>query len=151
MPEITPQQFLDALPHAKALSMRLDGVEDGKVRLSMPYDARLIGDPATGVMHGGAVFALLDTASGIAATLHPGSLGGTATLDLRVDYMRSATPGQRIRAEAFCYNLTRTVAFLRAVATDDDESRPVATATGAFTNSPGIIKKVMQPGSEATA
>lgn len=134
-PSFTPQQFLDALPHARALSMRLDGVsEDGRVTLSMPWDARLVGDPATNVLHGGAVYALMDTACGIATTLHPQSSGSTATLDLRIDYMRPATPGQRIRAEAFCYNMTRTVAFIRVVATDDDDSRPVATANGAFTN-----------------
>ncbi|GGE15233.1 uncharacterized domain 1-containing protein [Gemmobacter megaterium] len=137
----TPQQFLDALPHARALSMRLDSVtEDGHVTLSMPWDARLVGDPATGVLHGGAVYALMDTACGLAATLHPNSSGGTATLDLRIDYMRPATPGQRVRAEAFCYNMTRSVAFIRAVATDDDTARPVASATGAFTNEPSRRK-----------
>lgn len=130
----TPQQFLDALPYARALNLRLEGVEDGRVMISMPYDARLVGDPVTGVLHGGVVFALLDTAAGLAATLHPASAGGTATLDLRVDYMRPATPGQRIRAEAMCYNVTRSVAFIRATATDDDSTRPVASANGAFTN-----------------
>lgn len=130
----SPQQFIEALPFAHALDMRLDGIEEGRVLMSMPYDPRLVGDPATGVLHGGVVFALLDTAAGLAATLHPASGGGTATLDLRLDHMRPATPGQRIRAEAFCYNMTRSVAFVRAVATDDDSSRPVATASGAFTN-----------------
>ena len=47
--------------------------------------------------------------------------------------MRAATPGQRIRAEATCYHITRSVAFVRAVALDDDVDRPVATATGTFT------------------
>lgn len=134
MRAVTPQHFVDALPHAQALNMRLEEVGEGRCVLSMPYDPRLVGDPATGVLHGGAVYALLDTASGLAATLHPASSGGTATLDLRIDYMRPATPGQRIRAEAICYNMTRTVAFIRATATDEDPSRPVATATGAFTN-----------------
>ena len=134
MAELTPQTFLDALPHAQALNMRFEAVEDGKVTISMPYDPALVGDPVTGVMHGGAVYALLDTACGIAVTSHPESGGGTATLDLRIDYMRAATPGQRIRAEASCYNTTRTVAFVRAIAYDDNSDKPVATATGAFTN-----------------
>jgi len=134
MKSVTPQDFFDSLPHVRAMNMRLDEVSDGRCVLSMPYDPRLVGDPATGVLHGGAVSALLDTASGLATTLHPGSSGSTATLDLRIDYMRPATPGQRIRAEAICYNMTRTVAFVRATATDEDNARPVAVATGAFTN-----------------
>ncbi len=127
------RQFVEAIPHARALGMRIDDIGEGRCLLSMDYDLRFVGDPATGVIHGGAVFALLDTACGAAVMLHPAAPAGTATLDLRVDYMRPATPGQRILAEAVCYNMTRTVAFIRANARDEDAGRPVATATGAFT------------------
>ena len=41
------RKFIEALPHAQALGMRLEELGDGRAVVSMPYDARFIGDPAT--------------------------------------------------------------------------------------------------------
>ena len=125
--------FIEAIPHSKALGMRLDELASGTAEISMPYDVKLIGDPATGVIHGGAVSALMDTCCGAAVMCHPEASAATATIDLRIDYMRGAAPQQRITARATCYHVTRSVAFVRAFAYDEDRENPVATATGAFT------------------
>ena len=127
------RQFIEAIPHSRALGMSLEEIGDGVAIISMPYDECFVGNPATGVIHGGAVSALMDTCGGAAVMSHSDAPEGTATIDLRIDYMRAATPGQRIRARAECYHVTRSVAFVRATALDDDDDNPVAAATGAFT------------------
>lgn len=127
------KQFIQTIPHASALGMDLTQIGDGEAEICMPYSEQLVGDPKTGVIHGGAVSAVMDTCCGAAVMSHPEAPAGTATIDLRIDYMRPATPGQSIRTQAQCYRVTRSVAFVRATAYDDDSENPVATATGAFT------------------
>lgn len=125
--------FITELPYARALGVQLLGVGPGWAELAMPYRADLVGDPATGVMHGGAVSALMDTTCGAAVMSHPDAGPATATLDLRIDYMRGARPGQTVRTRAECIRVTRSIAFVKATAHDDDPETPIAMASGAFT------------------
>ncbi|MFN3259792.1 MAG: PaaI family thioesterase [Pikeienuella sp.] len=122
----------ELFPHASALGMTLETLADGRLVAAVPYDERLIGDPATGVIHGGVVTTILDTGCGLAAVMKLSGKAGVATLDLRIDYMRPSKPGHPIRATCECYRLTRSVAFCRGIAWDEAEEDPVASATGAF-------------------
>ena len=132
-PSDIAQQFATFLPHCKALNMRMDLLEPSQATMSMPYDKRLIGDPETGVIHGGAMSALMDTCGGASVFMHPENAGASVTLDLRIDYMRPAKPGERIFAQSHCFHATRTVAFVRVTAwAGDKKDEMVATATGAF-------------------
>nr|WP_319247464.1 PaaI family thioesterase [uncultured Celeribacter sp.] len=127
------RQFIEALPHCDALGMALETIGQGEAEIIMPYREDLIGDPETGVIHGGAVSALLDTCAGAAVMSHPKAGLATATLDLRIDYMRAAKPGATIAAHAICYHMTRSVAFVRVSANDGTSDVPVAAGTAAFT------------------
>ncbi|MCA8878898.1 MAG: PaaI family thioesterase [Rhodobacteraceae bacterium] len=127
------RQVMGNLPYCRALGIEIVDLGPGWAELVIPYRDDLIGDPATGVLHGGAVSALMDSTCGTAVICHPDGGVGTATLDLRIDYLRGATPGQALRARAECIRVTRTIAFVRGTAHDDDTGSPVATATAAFT------------------
>jgi uncharacterized protein (TIGR00369 family) len=127
------RQFIKAIPYSQALKMECVELGDGYAVFEMPYSEELIGDPRTKVIAGGAVSALMDTCCGAAVISHPSNPGGTATIDLRIEYMRPASPGQRLRTRAECYHITRSVAFVRATTFDEDPQNPVATAAGSFT------------------
>ncbi|MDP1630630.1 MAG: PaaI family thioesterase [Caulobacter sp.] len=122
----------EGTPHAAALGMKTLSLDRDGAVLFAPYNEKLIGDPETGVIAGGVVTALLDQACGQAVHAAMEEFKVIATLDLRIDYMRPAEPGKDIYAKAFCYKVTRSVAFVRAVAYDADPDDPVAAAQAAF-------------------
>ena len=69
---------------------------------------------------------------GLAVQLALDGTRAIATLDLRIDYQKPATPGLDIKAHAICYRVTRSIAFVRATAYQESEDAPVATATACF-------------------
>ncbi|MBT9444616.1 MAG: PaaI family thioesterase [Hyphomonadaceae bacterium] len=121
-----------ATPYARALGFEVVSVGEGRATMKTPYRKDVIGDPETGVIAGGVITALLDHVCGAAVMAALAERQSIATLDLRIDYMRGAEPGRDILAEAHCYKLTRSVAFVRAVAYEDGPDNPVANAAGAF-------------------
>ena len=131
------------IPHNKALGLRMTELERARATFVLPYDAKLIGNPDTGVLHGGAITALLDACSGASVFAALAEWSSIATLDLRIDYLRAGEPGKAITARAHCYRLTRNVAFTRAVAFHEDEADPIATSMGTFMlgTKPGGAKK----------
>ena len=124
--------LINGIPHSGDIGMRLHYAEEGVAILSVPWSEGLVGDPVTGVLHGGVVTALLDTACGAAVMSVKERLASTATLDLRIDYMRPARKGERILCRAECYRVTKSIAFTRATAYHATEEDLVATASGAF-------------------
>ena len=100
--------------------------------LALPYQPALVGDPATGVLASGPILALMDMAASVAVWLKLDAFKAHATLDLRIDYLRPARPGQTVIGRAECYRITRSVAFVRGQAHDGDPADPLAHVAGTF-------------------
>lgn len=126
------QRFIDSVPHNRALGMEVVSMEPAGAVFRLPYRPDLVGNPETGVLHGGVVTALLDACSGAAVFAALPRMVPIATLDLRVDFLRPAQPGRPLLAHATCYRITRNVAFTRAVAYHDDREDPIASSAGTF-------------------
>lgn len=126
------KRIMSHVPWAKALGFELTGIEKGRAFAKVDWRENLVGDPDTGVIHGGVLTALLDNLSGVCINTALKEPKSMATLDLRIDYMRPAEKGRTILAEAECYHVTRNVAFTRAWAYHETRERVIATAAGTF-------------------
>jgi len=125
-------KYVGFIPHVAELGMSVVHAARGMAIMKLPYQDRLIGNPETGVIHGGVVTTLIDTVCGLATITAPEEPSRIATLDLRIDYLRPATPKQDLFARAEVYKLTRNVAFLRAEAYESDPRDLVASAASTF-------------------
>lgn len=126
------RHWLCQLPHARNIGLQFVQGERGKATMMLAYDERLVGDRKTGVLHGGVITSLIDSTSALSIFSRLEAMHGYPTLDLRIDYLRPATPGLPVYCTAECYRLTREIAFTRATAYQDDQSQPVAYSVGTF-------------------
>lgn len=126
------RMFMEQVPHNRALGITIDELLEGSAKMSLPYSQNIVGNPATGVIHGGAITTLMDACCGAAVIMKLTQPMGIATLDLRIDYLKPATPELTVVARATCYKLTRNVAFARCVAYHHDPDDPIASVAGAF-------------------
>lgn len=125
-------EFVDHVPHCRELGIRCLSVGPREAVLQVPYREELVGDPLRGVVFGGVITTLLDQAGGVATLCSLPELVSIATVDLRVDYLRAARPGKDLTGHAECIHRTRSVAFVRGRAWDDDPEDPFAICIGTF-------------------
>lgn len=124
--------MVETVPQASALGFKLLSVEPSRGSIFTPWREDLVGDPETGVLASGPIISLLDNATSMSVWALRGGFRPQVTLDLRVDYVRAAAPGKMIVAWAECYQLKKSMAFVRGIAHDGDIADPVAHAAGIF-------------------
>ncbi len=121
--------FVSVLAQCRELGISVVSARENELILELPYNEKIIGNPETGVIHGGAITTLMDTTAGAAVLCAMPEFELCPTLDLRVDYMRSAKPGQSVFARASCYRSTKNILFMRCEAYQVDRTVAHCVAT----------------------
>ncbi len=124
--------FFQLVPHNMALGMELVELGDARATMRLPWNEKYIGNPETRVLHGGVITTLMDACCGAAVFQALRVPQPIATLDLRIDYLRPATPDRDVLAQAHCFKVTKHVAFVRGFAFHDNVDDPIAHAAGTF-------------------
>lgn len=133
-------RFIGTLRHCQSLGIKPLSAKENELVMELPYSDRIVGNPETGVIHGGAITTLMDTASGTVVLCALPEFELCPTLDLRVDYMRAAEPGQPVFARAVAYRVTSNIIFTRCETYQESPRQTVAHCVATF----------MRIGSEAT-
>lgn len=118
-----------AVPYFRFLDLRIESQSDGLVCWVPPAE-HLIGNPVLPAVHGGVVGALMEAAAILQLMQTAETDHVPRTIDLGVDYLRSARGSLPVRARGLISRHGRRVANVRCEAWQDDPTKPVATAHG---------------------
>jgi uncharacterized protein (TIGR00369 family) len=124
--------YVEKVGHGGALGILYRDHGPDWAELTLPYDQKLIGVEESGVIASGPIISLMDMATSLSIWLKLDRFRHQATLDLRVDYLRPATPGRDIVGRGECYRTTRSIGFVRGLAHDGDPADPVAHVSATF-------------------
>ena len=143
------RKYIARAPHMRDIGVSVTALEQSRGSMRMPARADWLGDPERGLLHPGALTVLADSACGLAVGAALGRPMPYATLDLRMDYLRPATPTLDLHCDAECYRLTRNIAFVRASVWQDSKQQAVASAQATFMLSTAPGTRPTQPGGVA--
>lgn len=145
------QMIAFGIPHVREIGAEVTEIGPEGITVKVDQQDRFVGDPETGIIHGGIITVLLDTVSGMSVHAAMATFAPVATLDLRIDYLKPARPKSAIFAHAHCYKVTRSVAFTRGVAYQDNADDPIANATGTFMLTGAEAPYMAKPGDDKAA
>ena len=138
-------KLTQSVPYISFLGVKFDRRGD-ELTAVLPFDAKLVGNPALQALHGGATASFLEITAVIELTwatlwadLEAGTLSGEdeiairipKTIDFTVDYLRSGLPRDAY-ARARINRSGRRYASVHVEAWQDNRTRLFAQATGHF-------------------
>lgn len=130
--EALTQKYVSRSPHMREIGLAVTALAPSRGAMRLPDRADWLGDPARGLLHAGPLIVLADSTCGVAVGAALPAPMPYATLDLRMDYLRAAGPGQDLHCEAECHRITRNVAFVRGEVWQADRAQPIAAVQASF-------------------
>jgi uncharacterized protein (TIGR00369 family) len=121
----------ELVPYARWMGLTWESDDPGRLRGKLGFSQKLVGNPILPALHGGALGALLESTAIMEVIWQRGSSVLPKTINITVDYLRSARPVDTW-AEAMITKSGRRVVSVRADAWQDDRDRLIATATAHF-------------------
>ncbi len=132
-----PKQWIEAISshgHGGHIGFGYHDHGDDWVELALPWRKELVGDESTGILASGPIISMMDNATSLSVWARLGKFRPQVTLDLRVDYMRAAEPNKIVYGRGECYQIKRSIAFVRGIAHHGDLDDPIAHVAGTFIN-----------------
>jgi len=122
------QKALTTVPFARLLGIELEDIASGTATLAFNVRKELMQNQ--GVVHGGAIASLIDTATAFAIISLLAPKEKVSTVDLAISYLRPATGG-RLKAVATVVRAGRRLFVVSAEVFDKDE-RLMTTALSTY-------------------
>jgi acyl-CoA thioesterase len=105
---------LSTEPFAQKFGLQLIDIQEGYAKVEMAFTQNM--ENMFGMAHGGAIFALIDTAFEIASNSH-GTMA--VALNMNINYLASPAKGSKLTAKAKEINKTKKTAAYDITVTDD--------------------------------
>lgn len=131
--------LVDLVPYARFLGMRLD-IRGDQFSACMPFNQKLIGNPALPALHGGAIGGFLESAGLFFLLWDMDSVDLPRTINFTFEFLRSGRPVD-IYASVFMVKQGQRVAHLRVEAWQSSPDKPIAIGHGNFMVEPGDNQK----------
>lgn len=122
------QKAVDTVPFARLLGIELDAIDRGTATLGLTIRQELTQNH--GVVHGGAIASLIDTATAFAIISLLAPRERVTTVDLTISYLRPLTAG-RVTALARVVRAGRRIFVVSAEVLDND-GKLAATALSTY-------------------
>lgn len=128
-------------PHQEHAGLRIGDVQPGRVELEWTPEPHICN--RAGIVHGGYLAIVLDDAAGLAGASLGERFVPMLTMDLRIEYIRPALPGQTYLAVGSVVHAgkTRVIADGRI---EDADGRMLARASGSFTPNRAFLPERFQ-------